>query len=111
MAMVMVAGSFLLTDIAPNGTTWGLGLLVLEAILLDFGVVTNLTIGQRAIFALSAEHRSRLNAIYMSIFFMGGAIGSALGGWAFAHHGWSLTIWVGFSFPIIALIYCLTERR
>ncbi len=111
MAMVMVAGSFLLTYIAPNGTTWGLGLLVLEAILLDFGVVTNLTIGQRAIFALSAEHRSRLNAIYMSIFFMGGAIGSALGGWAFAHHGWSLTIWVGFSFPIIALIYCLTERR
>jgi hypothetical protein len=41
-------------------------------------------LGQRAIFSLGAEYRSRLNGLYMATFFVGGAIGSALGGWAYA---------------------------
>jgi predicted MFS family arabinose efflux permease len=79
-AMLSVAGSFLLTHLAPVGSTLSLGLLVIAAILLDFGVSANMTLGQRAIFALGAEFRSRLKGLYMATFFVGGAVGSAVGG-------------------------------
>lgn len=38
-------------------------------------MTANLALGQRAIFQLGAEFRSRLNGLYMATFFVGGAIG------------------------------------
>jgi predicted MFS family arabinose efflux permease len=46
----------------------------------------------------------------MAIFFVGGAIGSSVGAWAFARSGWPLASWIGFALPAIALIYFRTER-
>jgi predicted MFS family arabinose efflux permease len=109
VAMLAVAGAFLMTHIAPEGSMLALGLLVAAAILLDFGVSANLTLGQRAIFSLSAEFRSRLNGLYMATFFVGGAVGSAAGGWAYAQGGWTLASWVGFAFPVVAVVYFVTE--
>jgi len=85
--------------------------LVAAAILLDFGVTTNLVLGQRAIFALGAAYRSRLNGLYMATFFAGGALGSAIGGWTYAHGGWSLACWAGLGLPVIALAYYATALR
>ena len=98
-----------MTHLGTEGSPFALGLLVAAAILLDFGMTTNLVLGQRAIFALKAEHRSRLNAIYMATFFAGGALGSALGGWAYAQGGWALASWLGCAFPAAALVYFTTE--
>lgn len=52
-----------------------LALLVAASIILDMGVAANLVLGQRAIFTLGAEVRSRLNGIYFALFFAGGALG------------------------------------
>jgi len=38
------------------------------------------------------------------------AAGSALGGWAYAHGGWSPTTWAGLGLPVQALICFLTEQ-
>ena len=111
LAMLSVAGAFLVTHLAPPGSPLALALLVVAALMLDFGLAANLTLGQRAIFALSAEYRSRLNGVYMATFFVGGAIGSALGGWSYAQGGWALTSWVGFALPAAALLYFCTEHR
>jgi predicted MFS family arabinose efflux permease len=46
----------------------------------------------------------------MAIFFLGGAVGSFIGGWAYALGGWSLTLWIGIAFPTIALLYFATEK-
>jgi predicted MFS family arabinose efflux permease len=108
-AIAAAAGAFLLTHIAQQGSPLSLGLLVAAAIVLDFGVSANMTLGQRAIFSLGAEYRSRLNGIYMTMFFSGGAIGSALGGWSYAHGGWNMASWFGFALPVAALLYLLTE--
>ncbi|WP_211466951.1 MFS transporter [Collimonas silvisoli] len=110
-AMLAVATSFLITHIGAYGSSLSLGLLVAAGILLDFGVTTNLVLGQRAIFVLGAEYRSRLNGLYMATFFVGGALGSALGGLAFAHGGWALASWLGFALPVVALLYFFTEQR
>lgn len=111
LAMLMVAGSFLITHVGQSGSTLALGFLVAAAILLDFGVTTHLVLGQRAIFMLGAEYRSRLNGLYMATFFMGGALGSAVGGWAYASGGWRLTSWIGFALPVAALAFYATELR
>ncbi|RWO65224.1 MAG: MFS transporter [Mesorhizobium sp.] len=109
-AMLAVACAFLMTHVAAEGSALALGLLVTAAILLDFGVAANVTLGQRAIYALGAEYRSRLNGLYMATFFAGGAIGSAVGGWTYAQGGWTLASSVGLALPIIALICHQTER-
>lgn len=106
-----VAIAFLVTHIAPEGSTLALALLTAAAILLDFGVTMTLVIGQRAIYGIGAELRSRLNGIFMATFFCGGAIGSAVGAWAFAEGGWPLASSIGLALPVIALVYFLTERR
>ena len=111
LALVAVALSFAVTHLAPEGSHLALAILVVAAIVLDFGVTTNLVLGQRAIFTLGAEFRSRLNGIYMATFFMGGAIGSAVGGWAYAVGEWGAASWIGFALPVAALLYFLTEKR
>lgn len=111
LAMLSVAAAFLITHIAPAGSLPALALLTFAAILLDFGVTTNLVLGQRGIFVLGAEYRSRLNGLYMATFFAGGAIGSALGGWLYAEGGWWAASMLGLTLPASALFYSLTERR
>ena len=110
-AMASVAVAFLMTHIAPAGSTLALALLTFAAILLDFGVTTNLVLGQRAIFLLGAEYRSRLNGLYMTIFFTGGAIGSAIGAYLYAGGGWWSASLFGIAFPLAALLYAFTEKR
>ena len=36
---------------------------------------------------------------------------SALGGWAYATGGWTMTAWIGFCFPAFAFLLFLTEGR
>ncbi|GIO99555.1 putative MFS-type transporter YdeR [Paenibacillus lautus] len=111
LSIVLVILSGLLPIMFPGGSIFSIVILVIAAILLDMGVSANMVLGQRAIFALGAEVRSRLNGMYMAIFFAGGAIGSAVGGWAYAMGGWKAAMWVGVLFPIMALLYFFTEKR
>jgi len=111
IAMLSVMAGFLLTRILHTGSWPSLALLTAGAILIDFGVSSSLVIGQRAIYSLGAEHRSRLNGLFMATFFAGGAICSAAGGWAYARGSWNLTSWIGIGLPIAALIYFATEPR
>ncbi|KQV28260.1 MFS transporter [Rhizobium sp. Root1203] len=111
LAMLLGMAAFLIGHFAADGSITALLLLTAAAILLDFGVTTNLVVGQRAIYAISAEHRSRLNGLYMATFFAGGAFGSAIGGWAFATGGWAMTAWIGLCFPACAFLLFLTEGR
>ena len=43
-------------------------------------------------------------------YYSGGAVGSAVGGWAYAQGGWPLASWIGFAFPVAALLCFATER-
>ncbi|GGF91966.1 putative MFS-type transporter YdeR [Paenibacillus albidus] len=111
IAMIIAVLSFVLAYLFDDNSTWTLALLVLVAIMLDMAVSGNLVLGQRAIYTLGSEARGRLNGLFMAIFFVGGAIGSSLGGWAYAHGGWSLTTLIGLVLPLLALLYFLTEKR
>jgi predicted MFS family arabinose efflux permease len=108
-ALLLGVVSFALPMWAPQSRVSALGLLVIASIILDMGVAANLVLGQRAIFSLGAEVRSRLNGLYFAGFFAGGAAGSALGGWVYAHYGWHAALVAGMAFPAVALLYWINE--
>jgi predicted MFS family arabinose efflux permease len=111
MGMLVVAIAFAITRFATHGSPLALTLLVIAAVLVDFGITTTLVTGQRAIFALGQEVRGRLNALYMTTWYIAGAVASTVGGWAFARGGWSLASWIGLALPVAGLLYYFTEER
>jgi predicted MFS family arabinose efflux permease len=110
LAMIAASAAFLISRLAPEHSLLGIGVLALAGVMLDFAVTANLVFGQRAIYVLGAETRSRMNGLYMATFFVGGAIASALAGWTYAQGGWAWTSWLGAGLPLLALLYFATEK-
>ncbi|MES1155658.1 MAG: MFS transporter [Pseudorhodoplanes sp.] len=106
LALVLAALGFAL---AYAGQGRSIAWLVAAGVVLDAGVQANVVIGQRAIYTLAPKIRSRLNALYLALFFCGGAIGSALAGLSFAQGGLPLICGVGIAFPLLAALVFATE--
>lgn len=81
-----------------------LALMGAAAILLDIGVTADQTLGRRAVTLLQPEARGRLNGLFVGLFFLGGALGSAAAGLAWALGGWPLVSAIGAAIGITALI-------
>jgi predicted MFS family arabinose efflux permease len=62
--------------------------LVVGVVVLDVGAQMMQVANQTRIFGLGAQARSRLNTIYMTMYFVGGALGSALATLAWARWRW-----------------------
>lgn len=105
----LVLSAFLLSRTATHGSEFELLLLGTCGILIDLGVAANLVLGQRAIFVLGAESRSRLNGLYMATFFFGGAVGSSVGAWSYFAHGWSVAALLGAAASAVGLACFGTE--
>lgn len=86
-------------------------LLAGGAALLDAGVIVDQTIGRRAINLLNPAARGRLNGLFVGLFFVGGALGAALAGSAWAWGGWSAVCGVGFAFAGAAAVFGLMAGR
>lgn len=110
-AFVIAASSFALTHVLQSNLTVSLILFCIAAILLDMAVSGNLVLGQQAIYGLGDEIRGRVNGLFMAVFFIGGAAGSALGGWSYAQGNWGTASMIGFSLPVLAFVYFLTEKN
>ncbi|RCJ04817.1 MFS transporter [Cupriavidus necator] len=108
VAMIAAALSF-----TPGlvGGSFGLYLLALTGIVLDFAVQMNMVLGQRAIYALDAASRARLNALYMTAIFAGGAVGSALASALYTHVGWSGIVAVGSGLALVSLVALVLASR
>ena len=106
LAMVAAALCFALTWIGGSGSV---AVIVIAGILLDAGVQANFVSGQREIYALSPTIRSRLNALYLALVFLGGALGSAMGGYAVARGGVVLFSAIGLGIALVALLLFAAE--
>jgi predicted MFS family arabinose efflux permease len=104
----LLAITFVLTWLGSSGS---LVSFIIAGITLDAGTQANLVVGQKAIYALPAEIRSRLNALYLAIFFLGGAIGSALSGFAVTRGGDAAFSAIGLGFAALAFAVFITEFR
>ncbi|MDL2404942.1 MFS transporter [Rhizobium calliandrae] len=85
-------------------------LLGAGAVMLDVGVTGDQTLGRRAINLLRPEARGRINGLFVGIFFLGGAVGSALAGTASSWGGWTAVCATGAVFGAAALLTGLATR-
>jgi predicted MFS family arabinose efflux permease len=86
-------------------------LMMATAVLLDIGVIGEQTLGRRAINMIRPEARGRLNGLFTGGFFIGGAIGSAAAGLAWAWGGWTATSICGLVTVLLALCLSLATWR
>ncbi|HVJ53724.1 MAG TPA: MFS transporter [Aliidongia sp.] len=87
-----------------------LWLLALAGVVLDAGVQANHVVAQRAVLAINPSAASRLNSLYIAIFFLGGAFGSAIAGSLFLM-GWGAVSAAGTLVAVGALTIWLRSPR
>lgn len=66
---------------------------------------------QNVIYALAPDARSRLNAVYMTVYFTGAAAGSAAGSLAWAAGGWPATCAAGAAIGLANAAACWHDAR
>lgn len=84
--------------------------LIVGVIVLDFGVQITLVSNQHVIYGLHPEYKSRLNTLFMTTMFVGGALGSLVAASAWNHFGWLGVAAAGGVLPIGALAMSLLHR-
>lgn len=89
---------------ASNHPVLAIALLVTGAAALDAGVVTDQTLGRRAINLMNPAARGRLNGLFVGVFFVGGALGAMFSGAAWSLAGWTGVCAVGFVFTGVAFV-------
>jgi predicted MFS family arabinose efflux permease len=85
--------------------------LVIGVIVLDMGAQMTQVANQTRIFGLMPGARSRLNTVYMTVYFTGAAIGSALATVAWVHWKWNGVCCLALSLIALAAIRHATGNR
>ncbi|RKS16448.1 putative MFS family arabinose efflux permease [Pseudomonas sp. WPR_5_2] len=86
-----------------SGAQTSMALLVLGVIVLDIGVQSGLVSNQTRAFAVDPKAQGRINSLYMTATFFGGAVGAAVSGWLMTRYGWSGIVVFGVVLGLIAL--------
>ena len=110
VAMVLLTAGFAAAGVVV--TAGAVIAFAATAVLIDASVQLNQISGQKIIFALSREARSRVNAVYMTIMFVVGASGSLIGSGSYHAGGWSLSAGIGAAMgAAILLVFLVFDRR
>lgn len=86
--------------------------LLVGVLLLDLAVQLIHVSNQNAVIVLRPQARTRLNAGYITCYFIGGALGSLLGTQLFQRQGWMGIVTAGLIIGAVALgVWAMAERR
>ncbi|MCK3668608.1 MFS transporter [Photorhabdus noenieputensis] len=90
-----------------SGTGHSILFLFAGIILLDLGSRAGLVANQTQLYTLLPDARSRLNTVFMTCYFSGGAIGSSLGAIAAWHFSWYGVAFSGGGCALLAALWAL----
>ncbi len=85
--------------------------LAVGVLLIDIGINTALIANQTRVYALAPGARGRINTVFFTAIFAGGALGASAGTRAFAAGGWPALCAVGGAFAAASLLVPLLEPR
>lgn len=88
----------------------GLAGLIVGVVVLDFGAQIALVSNQHVIYGLHPEFKSRLNTLFMTCMFIGGAVGSCVSALAWHRFGWHGVCAFGLALPLLALALALRRE-
>jgi len=83
--------------------------LVIGIVILDMGVQASQVSNQTRVYALDPAARSRLNTVFMTAMFMGGAIGTAISTYLYAQLGWNGVC--GFAGVVLTLALAIAYKK
>ncbi|WP_133646745.1 MFS transporter [Paraburkholderia flava] len=86
------------------GANASIAFLVIGVIVLDIGVQAGLVSNQTRAFAVDPKAQGRINSLYMTATFFGGAAGTVVSGWLMAHFGWMGIVFFGIALGIAAAV-------
>lgn len=78
-------------------------LVIVGVLVLDVGVQRVQVLNQSTVYELVPGARSRINGVCMTTHFIGGALGSAGGAFAYDHGGWRAVCILGAALGLAAL--------
>lgn len=79
--------------------------------LMNLGLASIHSSNQNIVFRLRPDAKSRINSIYMTSYFIGGACGSALGVYAWHQGGWPIACLAGLCLVICTAIFTIIDHR
>lgn len=88
-----------------------IALVIVGVVVLDVGVQGVQVLNQSTVYELVAGARSRINGVYMTTYFVGGALGSAGGAYAFDHGGWRAVCVLGGVLGLLAVTQAARPAR
>lgn len=114
--LATTAGAMAVLALCFLGTGWSVGALallplVLFTVVLDASVQANQVVSRRTVFATTPNIRGRVNALYMTATFIGGALGSLLGTLTYHGAGWWGTAATGIGIGAMLLALLALEVR
>lgn len=100
----LVAAGFASMALGPWLGRWEqLALIVVAAVVFDFGFQGTLVAHQTLVYGIAPEARSRLNALLFTGMFIGMASGAALGSWVLDLAGWTGVVGLATAAALLAL--------
>jgi MFS family permease len=94
--------------LAPMPVAAHVAALVVGVVVLDIGAQMTQVANQTRIFGLVPSARSRLNTVYMVLYFSGAAVGSWLSTLAWSHWGWNGVCSLALAFMALAALRHVT---
>src|ERR1700754_3026611 len=79
-------------------------LLAVAGVLLDLAGQGHQVFSQQEIYGLRADARARINTVFMTRIFVGGAIASAVAGTLYETAGWTGSTLFGAALPLVGLL-------
>lgn len=95
-------GIVTLAYVLLSGANCSLTLLVIGVVVLDIGVQAGLVSNQTRAFAVDPKAQGRINSLYMTATFFGGAVGTIASGWLMTHFGWIGVVAFGIALGAVA---------
>jgi len=107
VSVLLMLGSWAALWLGGTSIVWFLvGMLVIDLALQGVHISN-----QNVIYQLAPEARSRLNAVYMTTYFTGAALGSALGSAAWQRGGWGAACLTGLGVAVLNAMAMVYDAR
>lgn len=106
IGVAFIAGGIVAGKLFPGSTL----AMIVFVLLLDVGIQAAHVSNMARIYTLNESSLSRVNTVYMTCYFIGGALGTFVGLTCWRMGGWSLVTWQMLLWSALALLVLLKKR-